>query len=172
MGRRLRKKDLLISIRQERKLLDKMLSSLTRRQMTVPGVTKGGWSVKDIIAHLAEWQKMNLDWYAAGVRGERPHLPAPGYTMRELPLLNHRIFLKYRRRPLRAVMNDFQTRHNRIVRLIRSLSDADLITPGRYSWTGPSWTLSDYLRAATTAHYLWARTRIRRWHKRQETGGV
>jgi hypothetical protein len=27
-------------------------------------------------------------------------------------------------------------------------------------WTGPSLALSDYLRASTAAHYLWARTRI------------
>jgi hypothetical protein len=37
----------------------------------------------------------------------------------------------------------------------------------RFSWTGPSWTLSDYLRASTSAHDLWARTRIRRWWRAQ-----
>jgi len=32
------------------------------------------------------------------------------------------------------------------------------VTLGRFSWTGKSWTLSDYLRASTAAHYCGAHT--------------
>jgi hypothetical protein len=64
-------------------------------------------------------------------------------------------------------MKDFRANHKRIVAIIRSLPDSDLITLGRYAWTGPSWTLSDYFRANTVAHYRWARVRIRRWWKGQ-----
>ena len=135
--------------------------------MTQPGVTRGGWSVKDILAHLAEWLQMNLDWYAAGLRGEKVHMPAPGYTLRDLPRLNQTIYRKHHRRSLQAVTRDFCRNHDQVVTLINSLSDTDLTTLGRYSWTGPSWTLSDYLRASTAAHYLWARTRVRRWMRKQ-----
>ena len=172
MGKRLRKVDLLKAIDLERAALDKTLAVLTPRQMTQPGVTRGGWSVKDILAHLAEWQQMNLDWYAAGLRGEKPQLPAPGFTLRDLPRFNHMIYLKHHRRSLRAVMDDFQVHHDQILALIKSLTDSDLTMLGRYSWTGPSWTLSDYLRASTAAHYLWARTRIRRWWGKQRSGGI
>jgi hypothetical protein len=167
MGRRLRKKDLLDEVQRERQALDDLLEGLRPRQMTAGGVTRGGWSVKDVLAHLVEWQQMNLDWYAAGLRGEKPAMPAPGYTLRELPRLNATIYRKHRRRSLRAVMADYRSHHELVVDLIRRLPDADLITLGRFSWTGPSWTLSDYLRAATAAHYLWARTRIRRWQRAQ-----
>lgn len=165
MGRRLRKLELLEEIRLERAALDEVIAGLTPRQMTKAGVTRGGWSVKDVLAHLVEWQSMNLDWYAAGLRGEKPAMPAPGYTLRELPRLNEMIYRKHHRRSLNAVLNDYQSYHERIVALIGSLSDPDLVTLGRFSWTGPSWTLSDYLRASTAAHYLWARTRIRRWRR-------
>lgn len=163
MGKRLRKRDLLSAIERERRALDDALAPLSPRQMTMAGVTRGGWSVKDVLAHLVEWQQMNLDWYAAGVRGETPVIPAPGFTLRELPRLNEQIYRKHHRRPLAAVMRDYQAYHERVVQLIESLTDADLVTLNRFSWTGPSWTLSDYLRASTAAHYLWARTRIRRW---------
>jgi hypothetical protein len=169
MGRRLRKKDLLTEIERERAALDETLALLSARQMTQAGVTRGGWSVKDILAHLVEWQKMNLDWYAAGLRGEKPAMPAPGYTLRELPRLNQMIYRKHHGRSFKAVMTDYQTYHRRIISLIETLSDSDLITLGRFSWTGPSWTLSDYLRASTAAHYLWARKRIRRWLRTQTT---
>ena len=164
MGKRLRRQALLDEIDRERTVLDATLAGLTPRQMTRAGVTRGGWSVKDVLAHLVEWQRMNLDWYAAGLRGEKPAMPAPGYTLRELPRLNAMIYRKHHRRSLKAVLRDYRVYHDRIVALISSLSEADLVTLGRFSWTGPSWTLSDYLRASTAAHYLWARTRIRRWH--------
>jgi len=131
--------------------------------MTKTGVTDGGWSVKDILAHLVEWQQMNLDWYAAGLHGQKPPMPAPGYTLRELPRLNEMIYRKHHRRSLQDVLRDYRSYHERVVKLIEGLPDADLVTLNRFSWTGPSWTLSDYLRASTAAHYLWARKLIRRW---------
>jgi hypothetical protein len=165
MGKRLRKLELLAEIRRERAALEEAMAGLTPRQMTAAGVTRGGWSVKDVLGHLVEWQQMNLDWYAAGARGEQPAVPAPGYTLRELPRLNARIFRKHHRRSLDAVRRDFESHHDRTVALIEGLSDAELVTLGHFSWTGPSWTLSDYLRASTAAHYLWARARIRRWRR-------
>jgi hypothetical protein len=170
MGKRLRKDELLREIERERRALDDVLAGLSPRQMTKDGVTRGGWSVKDVLAHLVEWQRMNLDWYAAGLRGEKPAIPAPGYTLRDLPAFNAMIYRKHHRRSLRAVVADYRSYHDQVVGLIRRLPDADLVTLGRFSWTGPSWTLSDYLRASTAAHYLWARTRIRRWQRVQERG--
>jgi hypothetical protein len=167
MGRRLRQKELLEEIQLERTMLEETLASVPMRLMTKAGVTRGGWSVKDILAHLVEWQQMNLDWYAAGLRGEKPAMPAPGFTLRQIPRLNEIIYRKHHRRSLRAVLHDYRSYHELLVTLIRTLPNRDLITLGRFSWTGPSWTLSDYLRASTAAHYLWARTRIRRWWRKQ-----
>ena len=158
---------MLSEIRRERSALDATLSLLTARQMTRAGVTRGGWSVKDVLAHLVEWQLMNLDWYAAGLRGETPAMPAPGYTLRELPRLNQAIYRKHHRRSLQAVLRDYRSYHDRVVALVETVPEADLVTLRRFSWTGPSWTLSDYLRASTAAHYMWARTRIRRWWRSQ-----
>ena len=163
MGKRLSRQALLAEVARERAALDDALAAVPRRFMTKAGVTRGGWSIKDILAHVVEWQQMNLDWYAAGLRGERPVIPAPGFTLRDLPRLNLRIYHKHHRRPFDAVWRDYADYHIKVVRLIETLDDTDLVTIGRFTWTGPSWTLSDYLRASTAAHYLWARTRIRRW---------
>ena len=163
MGKRLPKQQLLSEIKRERTALDDTLAHLTPRQMTQPGVTRGGWSVKDVLAHLVAWQQLNLGWYAAGLRGETPAMPAPGYTLRDLPRLNQMLYRKHHRRSLSAVTKDYVVYHEKVVALIETLADTDLLTIGRFTWTGPSWCLSDYLRASTVAHYLWARSRIRRW---------
>lgn len=134
MKRRLRKKELLLEVQRERDALDETLALLSPGQMTKAGVTRGGWSVKDVLTHLVEWQQMNLDWYAAGVRGEKPAMPAPGFTLRELPRLNAMIYRKHHRRSLRAVMQDYRSYHERVVALVEAVSDADLVTLGRFSW--------------------------------------
>ena len=153
----------MLEIRHERRALDDTLTLASIRDMTKAGVTRGGRSVKDILAHVIEWQEMNLKWYAAGLQGEKPAMRARGFTLRDLPRLNRMTYHKHHRRSLKAVMNDYREYHDRIVEHIRVLPDSDLVTMNRFSWTGPSWTLSDYFRASTAAHYWWARKRIRRW---------
>jgi hypothetical protein len=154
MGKRLPKRELLEEIGAERDALDGLLNQLTPREMTQRNVTAAGWSVKDILGHLVGWQQMNLEWYEAGERGEAPAMPAPGLTWKDLRKLNDMIYKRHRRRALGAVLKDYVLYHQRMLELLRRIPDADLVLLGRFSWTGPSWTLSDYIRAtppATTA---------------------
>jgi len=167
MGKRLPKAELLQEIGVERKRLDRLLEQLTPRQMTQPGATLAGWSVKDILGHLIGWQQMNLDWYAAGMRGETPELPAPGLTWRDIRQLNERIYRKYHRRSLKAVLADYRAFHEKMLELIAVVPDRDFVAVGRFAWTGPSWTLSDYVRANTASHYRWACKHIRKWIRAQ-----
>jgi len=166
MGRRLPKSELLEEIRVERKRLDDLLKGLEPRQMTRADVTAAGWSVKDILGHLVGWQQLNLAWYEAGVRGENPAVPAPGMTWKDVPKLNERIYRQHHRRSLKAVLRDYDVFHHRMVELIHEAPDSDLVQVGRFPWTGPTWTLSDYIRAHTASHYRWAQKHIRKWLSR------
>ena len=49
MGKRLARRELFQEIKVEREALDTLLKQIKPRQMTLPGVTAGGWSVKDIL---------------------------------------------------------------------------------------------------------------------------
>ena len=167
MGKRLPKSALLEEIRVERGALDTILEQLTPWQMTQAGVTLAGWSVKDILGHLVGWQQMNLAWYAAGLRGEIPEVPAPGLTWRDLRKLNERIYRRHHRRSLKAVVADYNAFHQEMLELIEEVPDGDLVTVGRFAWAGPTWTLSDYIRANTASHYRWARKHIRKWLRAQ-----
>ena len=77
--------DLLAAIEKERGALETLLEPLTPEEMTDPGVV-GEWSVKDVLAHLIEWEQMVLGWHATGLRGDtlkevllgdRARTPAP-----------------------------------------------------------------------------------------------
>lgn len=162
MGKRLSKTELLQEIGVERGRLDGLLEQLRPRQMTQAGVTLAGWSVKDILGHLVGWQQMNLQWYAAGLRGESPAVPAPGLTWKDIRELNERIYRKHHRRSLKAVLADYRSHHDQMLRLVQEVSDRDFTTVGQFAWAGPTWTLSDYVRANTASHYRWACKQIRR----------
>jgi hypothetical protein len=133
---------------------------LTAEQMVEPDLM-GQWSVKDVLAHLVEWQQMVLSWYRAGLRGETPEIPAPGLKWNQTPQLNQMILEKHRDRPIDQVMEMFGASHQEIVGVIHDLSDQELFEPGRMTWTGKN-TMGTYFVSATSSHYLWARKKIRK----------
>ena len=167
MGKRLPRRELLQEIRAEREALSALLNQIKPPQMTRPGVTPGGWSVKDILAHILGWQAYLLKWHETELRGQTPAVPAPGLTWRDLKRFNEIIYLEHRRRSLKAVLRDYEAFHGRMLKLIETTSDADLVTLGRFKWLGPTWTLSDYCRAETASHYRWASKWIRPWLRKQ-----
>lgn len=164
MPRPTSKHDLLEATLRERGKLDAVLATLTPEQMVEPGVV-GEWSVKDVLAHLAEWERMALGWHSAGLRGGAPEVPAPGYKWNQTPQLNRAIFEKHRDRPLEEVVAWFRSSREEMRGVIEPLSDEDLFTAGRFAWTRKN-ALGAYFVSATSSHDLWARTRIARWLRR------
>ncbi len=160
MARATNKDDLLIAIEKERGALEAFLKTLTPEQMTDPN-TVGEWSVKDVMAHLIEWEQMCLGWYQAGLRGETASLPAPGFKWNQTPQLNQQIFEKWRKRPLIDITAQFHASHHEILTVIKVLSNKKLFTVGQYAWTKKN-TLGPYMVSATSSHYLWARREIRK----------
>ena len=160
MPRPTSKQDLLAAIEKERGELTAYLKTLSAKEMTEPNIV-GEWSVKDVLAHLAEWEQMCLNWYRIGLQGETPSLPAPGFKWNQTPQLNQRIFEKHRGRPLEEVLAWFHASSLEILVLIQSLSDEQMFTTGEYAWTKKN-TLGTYLVSATSSHYLWARKEIRK----------
>lgn len=165
MAKRLSKTDLLTEIYAEREKLDDLLDSLRPRQMTKAGVTGAGWSVKDILGHVISWQQLNLGWYESGMRGESPAVPAEGFGWGDIRLLNEKIFRQHRRRSLKAVVGDYELYHGKMLKLVETVRPKQLVAIGHFDWTGPSWSLSDYIRANTASHYRWAAKHLRKWKK-------
>ena len=160
MPRPTSKSDLLAAIEKERGALEALVEGLTPEQMVEPGVV-GEWSVKDVLAHLVEWEQMALGWHAAGLRGETPEMPAPGFKWNQTPALNQMIYEKHRDRPLAEVLEQFHASHQEILGVIQALSNEGLFTAGRYVWTKKN-TAGTYFVSATSSHYLWARKEIRK----------
>jgi hypothetical protein len=154
------KKQLLETIEVEQKALEQVLAGLTADQMTQPGVV-GEWSVKDVLAHLLEWQQMVLSWHSAALKGKVPAVPADGMKWAQIPQLNQQIYEKHCNRALADIQREFKSSHKKMLSTIQGLSEEDLFTRGRYAWTKSS-TLGSYFISSTSSHYLWARTNIKK----------
>lgn len=166
MPRPTSKQDLLNAIEKERSALEAFLEPLTADQMMMPGIV-GEWSAKDVLAHLIAWEQMVLGWYNAGLRGEMPELPAPGFKWNETPQLNQQIYEKHRDWPLDQVMAQFRASHLEILGVIQELSNEKLFTAGHFAWTKKN-TLGTYMVSATSSHYLWARKELRKGYKAKQ----
>lgn len=154
------KSQLVTEIQKETKALQQFLSGLTPEQMEQIGAV-GEWSIKDVLAHLYEWQQMFFRWYEAGLRGETPAVPAEGYKWNQLPELNQAIYKRYHGCPLDEIMRAFWDSHAKTLALIESLSEDALVAPGLYPWMNNN-ALIAYLTANTGSHYRWARTEMRK----------
>jgi hypothetical protein len=160
---RYRSKDALAAdIRMEHDALSAALREIPARRWREPGVWGEGWTVSDLVAHLAEWQRMFLTWYADGLRGATPAMPAPGYKWSETGKLNRAIREKNRLRSSHSVRADFESGYRRIVQVVDSLPAERLLRAGQFRWTGRN-PLTTYLGANTASHYRFAARVIKRW---------
>jgi hypothetical protein len=153
------KAELLESIRSCRQQLENKYAKLTPEQMVWPG-SMGNWSVKDILAHLVDWEQRFISWYQTGLRGEVPETPAPGLHWGELPKLNQIGYENHRHETLDEVMTQFVASHNKILELVGGMSEEEIFTPGYYPWTGTK-PLLNWINANTASHYNWAKRNIR-----------
>ena len=149
MKKQLNKAELLEHIQTEHEKLEQTLATVGKKEMTQPGVVEE-WSVKDVLAHLMDWEQRLLEWYQAGLRGETPELPAPGMTWANLAELNEQIYQKYCRRSLAAIMEGYQQSYQQILKAVQAIPESDLAA-GRFAWTKKR-TLADYVAACTCDH--------------------
>lgn len=123
------------------------------------------WSLRDLLAHLIEWERKFVDWYHAGKRGEIPQTPSEGYSWRELDEVNRQIYEKHRYRPVEDVLKEFQSSYEDMMDTLAEISAEQLFEPGHYAWTGNA-TLADYVAGCGYEHYDWAKQHVVKWKKR------
>jgi hypothetical protein len=116
------------------------IAPLTAEQMIAPVLGADGWSVKDVLAHLAFWDRRLL--YAAGLEewpaaaGGAPvslRFPPPiadiPYAEGWLEAVNTRIQVMNRDRSLGDVLAEFDATRARLLAVVAGLSPHDVFDP-------------------------------------------
>src|SRR5438270_9215065 len=115
------KATLLATIQSERADLDALLAKLSPEQMCQT-MTDSQWSIKDVLAHLAAWERRCVTWIEAGLHGETPERPAPGFKWEDLDRLNEQTFLENRDLPLDDVQAISRQAYEQLVTTVQALS--------------------------------------------------
>ncbi len=121
-------------------------------------------NVKDVLAHLHHWHLMLIGWYQIGLQGDKPEMPAKGYSWKDLPNLNRQIQLQYQNYSIMKVRELLDESHRRIQEIIDKHSDNELFEKKKYLWT-KSTSMAAYFISATSSHYDWAIKLINKSYK-------
>lgn len=163
MARPKNKPELTQAAQEQFQVLLNTVAQIPEQNLELSGVCED-WSVKDILAHLHAWHMLFLTWYQVGMSGEKPAMPAPGYSWKQTPELNQEIYQEYQNEKYDSILHSLQASHREVMDVIEKHSDQELFTKKLYSWTG-STSLGSYLVSNTSSHYTWAYDLIRKWLK-------
>ncbi|MEN0047402.1 MAG: ClbS/DfsB family four-helix bundle protein [Bacteroidota bacterium] len=156
-------KEELLSISQEKyKVLLELVNSYPEEDVNkeFPEGTMNR-NIRDVLAHLHQWHLMMLEWYNVGMRGEKPFMPAKGYTWKTLPDLNRKIWQDYQHTDLKKVKEKLDQSYQHVQQLIAQHTNEELFEKKKYHWTG-STSLGAYLISNTSSHYHWAIKQIKK----------
>ena len=121
-------------------------------------------NIRDILAHLHHWHLMFLNWYKVGMSGQKPEMPAKGYSWKNTPDLNKWILEHYQNTNLVDIKKLIDVSFKDVQNIINRHSNEELFEKKRYKWTGTT-SLGVYLVSATSSHYDWALKLIKKAKK-------
>lgn len=160
-----RKAHLLDTLRTARQALEAALARLDDRTLAET-VIAGDWTGKDIMVHVADWERRFLRWVEIGRRGEIPERPEPGISWAEEDRLNQSVVEGARARSLDEVRAGFAAAHRAIYEALAAMSEDELFVPGYYAWTGDE-PLANIVHGVTEDHYAGHTADILAWLRHQ-----
>ena len=136
-----------------------MIDQIPESVRTEPALA-GGWSVKDLIAHVAAYE----NWTAAQIRAaneDRAPTDRELYGVEAMPddpegwdldRQNVAIYAQYKETPLAEVMTFSHQAFADLVAAVEAVSDEGLANTGAHAWTEDS-TLLEIIPSQCYAHY-------------------
>src|SRR5215207_8005522 len=156
-------KELIALIRETSTRMELLVAQLSVAEINQPGAV-GVWSVKDVLAHIAYWERYAVDTLHAIARGETPNLVADDETERN----NASVVAQYYQRSLSAVISDWQQAREDLLDAIENLEDADLNDPDRFPWSDGR-SLLDRLAGNSFGHEQEHIEQIRAWKQQVQS---
>jgi len=132
-----------------------LLAKVPAGLIEVPG-DEGQWSVKDVIAHIAHYERWMAAFLESVARGEKPVVSE--LDRLELHARNARIYELNRDVPLDRVLAEARQSYQRLVNAVRGLEDGDFLPGSRFSlpireiW-GDDYPLAEAIGGDSFDHY-------------------
>lgn len=133
------KKQLLAEMQSEQTAWLALLDEIGEENMT-QSEAAGGWSIKDIVAHITGWRRRTVQRFRAALDPTRDMTPLWPAELGELDedddvdKINAWMYQTNRDRPLASVLNDSREVFQQLVTEVLALSDEQLNDPQRFLW--------------------------------------
>ena len=141
------------------KAWEKLIQSyagLSASELMEPGVT-GGWSIKDIIAHISSWEEEALTHLPLILAGGKP----PRYSVKYggIDAFNAQIMEQTRSLSLPTVLRQRDDTHCRLIDFIKSVPEDQFTRETRFRRR---------IRLDTYGHYSKHAEAIRKWREQRQ----
>ena len=133
------RQELLASLMAVRRGWDEFLQARSEEQLTAPRLP-GGWSVREVITHLAAWQQISIARVEAAQRGSQPELPAwlggvdPFFAEEHTEQFNARIVELYAGQGWPGILSEWREGFARFLELAQVIPEQTLFDAQRFAW--------------------------------------
>ena len=156
---------LLEVIHGERERLEALLADLTEAQMMEPGV-EADWSIKDLMVHIAAWERLAMDRIQAAQTGSELQYPLiAGDDF--VDQFNAQVYQEHASQPLAEIQAEFHCAHQDFIHQIEALDESRLPQKLNFDWSGKL-TFQVMISANTHWHYAEHAVAIEKWLETQE----
>jgi hypothetical protein len=133
-----------------------LMAEICKPRMNDPGLP-GGWSVKDVIAHIT--------WYEREMVGLLEAMALEGSDLWQLPQdeRNVPIYEENRYRPLEEVLSEAEQVHEQLFEALASLPEAALSDASHFREMPSEWSPWEVIASNTYEHYHQHIPDIREW---------
>ncbi len=133
MSASMSKAHLLNDLNREYAQWEQLLSDIGEAHMTQPDVA-GGWSIKDIVAHLTGWRRRSVARFQAALRHESSFQTPWPPELQGDDEINAWIYEANRDRPLADVLQEDRAVFQQLVDTLSAFPEAELLDPRRFGW--------------------------------------
>lgn len=88
-------------------------------------------------------------------------MPAKGFNWSQTRELNQKLFEEFKSEPWPVLKRKLLLSHNRVMKWVRTLTNSEFMTPGKFKWTKKN-ALRSYIGANMDSHYRWAIKKIKK----------
>jgi uncharacterized damage-inducible protein DinB len=150
MDEEMTKARLIETLQTKRAEWDALLAQVPEERMVLPGAA-GTWSVKDVIAHITDYERWMADRMHEQLRGE---IYAPSETdMMHFDQRNALRYLATRDLPLETVRAQSQEAFQRLEEAVQAHSEQFLLEPQQFAGAPQPITIWKMLRSEVYGHY-------------------
>jgi hypothetical protein len=140
------KGELLAALQTEHEAMERAIMSLAPEQMAADGALANGWSVKDLLAHIAAWEAEMVSALFHAVHGRTPSL---GRALQDIDAWNAERHAENAGRPLDRVLADWRGVRHALMQRVKGWAEEEL--GSEVSWH-PGHSLVDLIKENSYGH--------------------